>query len=288
MTTTTLTRADAAEPAVRATKAATAPQRAGSRGRVLRVWGPPLAVLAVIVGAWYLVSDVVLAPTQRFLLPAPDAVIRNGFLDPSIMSQLLGSLGRTAFVTLIGLAIAAALGILWAVLMSQARWVERSLFPYAVVLQCVPILALVPLIGFWFGFEYPARIIVCVMIAVFPMVSNTLFGLQAADRGQRELFRLQHASRWTTLWKLQFPGALPAIFAGLRISAGLSVVGAVVGDFFFRQGDPGLGALISNFQASVEAEPLFATIMLASLFGVAIFLLFSWIGRLAVGKWHEF
>jgi NitT/TauT family transport system permease protein len=288
MTTTTLTRTDAAEPAIRATKAAAVPRRTGSGGRVLRVWGPPLGVLVLIIGTWYLVSDVVLAPGQRFLLPAPDAVIRNGFLDPSTMSQLLASLGRTAFVTLIGLAIAAALGILWAVLMSQARWVERSLFPYAVILQCVPILALVPLIGFWFGFEYPARIIVCVMIAVFPMVSNTLFGLQAADRGQRELFQLQHASRWTTLWKLQFPGALPAIFAGLRISAGLSVVGAVVGDFFFRQGDPGLGALISNFQASVEAEPLFATIMLASLFGVAIFLVFSWIGRLAVGKWHEF
>jgi NitT/TauT family transport system permease protein len=287
MTTTTFTRTDAAEPAIRATKSAVKPISTGS-GRIVRVWGPPLAVLAVIVGGWYLVSDVLLAPAQRFLLPAPDAVIRKGFLDPSIMSQLLDGLGRTAFVTAIGLAIASVLGILWAVLMSQARWVERSLFPYAVILQCVPILALVPLIGFWFGFEYPARIIVCVMIAVFPMVSNTLFGLQAADRGQRELFQLQRASRWTTLWKLQFPGALPAIFAGLRISAGLSVVGAVVGDFFFRQGDPGLGALISNFQASVEAEPLFATIMLASLFGVAIFLVFSWIGRLAVGKWHEF
>jgi NitT/TauT family transport system permease protein len=289
MTSTTLTRADTADTvAPRPTVSARASRRPGSGGRALRSWGPPLIVLAVIVGAWYLVSDVALGPGQQFLLPAPDAVIRNGFLDPSTMSQLMAALGRTAFVTVVGLAIAAVLGIVWAVVMSQARWVERSLFPYAVILQCVPILALVPLIGFWFGFQYPARIIVCVMIAVFPMVSNTLFGLQAAERGQRELFQLQHASRWTTLWKLLFPGALPAIFAGLRISAGLSVVGAVVGDFFFRQGDPGLGALISNFQASVLAEPLFATILLASLFGVVIFLVFSWIGRLAVGKWHEF
>jgi NitT/TauT family transport system permease protein len=288
MTSTSLTRTEPAVTTVRATTPARAARRPGSGGRILRSWGPPLIVFAIIVGAWFLVSDVVLAPGQRFLLPAPDAVFRNGFFDPMIMSQLWSALGRTAFVTIIGLAIAAVLGIVWAVVMSQARWVERSLFPYAVILQCVPILALVPLIGFWFGFEYPARIIVCVMISVFPMVSNTMFGLQSAEVGQRELFQLQHASRWTTLWKLQFPGALPAMFAGLRISAGLSVVGAVVGDFFFRQGDPGLGALISNFQASVESEPLFATILLASLFGVVIFLVFSWIGRLAVGKWHEF
>ncbi len=251
-------------------------------------WGPPLIVLVIIVAAWYFVTEVVLGESKRFLLPAPDAIFREGFFDPQVMSQLWAALGRTAFVAMVGLAIAAAIGIAWAVAMSQARWIERSLFPYAVVLQCVPVLALVPLIGFWFGFQYPARIIVCVMIALFPMVSNTLFGLQSVERAQRELFKLQRASRWTVLKKLEFPSALPAIFAGLRISAGLSVVGAVVGDFFFRRGDPGLGTLISNFQASVDSEALFATILLASLFGVVIFLAFSWLGRLAVGKWYEF
>jgi NitT/TauT family transport system permease protein len=287
--TATLVRTDAANTAL-STSTASAPAAEASRSqrRVLRTWGPPLVVFALIVAGWFLVSDVVLDPSRRFLLPAPDAVFRNGFFAPQVMPQLWAALGRTAFVTLIGLAIAAVLGILWAVAMSQARWVERSLFPYAVILQCVPVLALVPLIGFWFGFEYPARIIVCVMIALFPMVSNTLFGLQSVDRAQRELFQLQRAGRWTVLWKLQLPAALPAIFAGLRISAGLSVVGAVVGDFFFRRGDPGIGTLISNFQASLEAEPLFATILLASLFGVLIFLVFSGLGRLAVGKWYEF
>ena len=287
--TTTLVSANTTEAAPRAAgSSATAPGASRPRRRLVRTWGPPLIVFVLIIAVWYFVSDVVLDPSRRFLLPPIDAVFRDGFFDPMVMDQLWSALGRTALVTLVGLAIAAVLGILWAIAMNQARWVERSLFPYAVILQCVPILALVPLIGFWFGFEYPARIIVCVMISLFPMVSNTLFGLQSVDRAQRELFQLQHANRWTVLWKLQFPASLPAIFAGLRISAGLSVVGAVVGDFFFRQGDPGLGTLISNFQASVEAEPLFATILLASLFGVLIFLVFSWLGRLAVGKWYEF
>ena len=293
MTTTALEPSTAVEsaaspPAPTARAASESASRRTRTPRALKIWGPPLVVFAIMIGAWYFVSDVVLDQTQRFLLPAPDAILREGFLNPDVMSQLWAALGRTAFVTLVGLLIAAVLGILWAVAMSQARWLERSLFPYAVILQCVPILALVPLIGFWFGFEYPARIIVCVMIALFPMVSNTLFGLQSVDRAQRELFKLQRASRWTVLWKLEFPAALPAIFAGLRISAGLSVVGAVVGDFFFRRGDPGLGTLISNYQASVESEALFATIILASLFGVVIFLFFSGLGRLAVGKWHDF
>ena len=172
--------------------------------------------------------------------------------------------------------------------MSQARWIERSLFPYAVVLQCIPILALVPLIGFWFGFEFPSRVIVCIMIALFPMVSNTLFGLQSVDRSQRELFKLQQASRWTILTKLELPTAMPAIFAGMRISAGLSVVGAIVGDFFFRRGTPGLGALLSNYTSRLQGAELMATILVTSLFGVAIFALFGWIGKLAVGRWYDF
>ncbi len=126
------------------------------------------------------------------------------------------------------------------------------------------------------------------MIALFPMVSNTLFGLQSVDRSQRELFKLQHASRWTILTKLELPTALPAIFAGMRISAGLAVVGAIVGDFFFRRGTPGIGALLSNYTSRLQGAELLAAILVASLFGVVIFALFGLIGRLAVGRWYDF
>ncbi|MCS5718953.1 ABC transporter permease [Herbiconiux sp. CPCC 205763] len=250
-------------------------------------WLPPILVFLGLIGIWYAVTYVILDEQRRFLMPPPHEVV-IAFFDPATFLEIMQALGRTTLVALVGLAFAIVIGVLWAVAMSQAKWVERSLYPYAVVLQCIPILALVPLIGFWFGFEYPARVIVCVMIALFPMVSNTLFGLQSVDPGQRELFQLQRAGRWTILSKLEFPAALPAIFAGMRISAGLAVVGAIVGDFFFRRGEPGLGSLLSTYTARLRSAELFATIFVAALLGVAIFALFGWIGKRVVGRWYDF
>jgi NitT/TauT family transport system permease protein len=263
-----------------------------TRGPVLRTfrigfWGPPLAVLAIILLVWYIVSYTMLQPRLQYLLPPPDQILSQSIGTPATFNKIAEALALTALVALIGLLIAIVIGITWAVVMSQAKWAERSLFPYAVLLQCIPILAIVPLIGFWFGFDWPARLIVCVLIALFPIVSNTLFGLQSVDRAHHELFRLQGANRWTILTKLQFPAALPAIFAGMRISAGLSVVGAIVADFFFRRGTPGLGIVISNYQSRLQGPELFASILTAALFGVTVFLIFGWLGRLAVGKWYD-
>jgi len=276
----------ATNPKIRTmSRASDMPKRRGGR---FPSWVPPVIVFIVILAIWYFVSYVLLDPARSFLVPAPHVIIEEAFLDPKVLGDIMGALGRSAGVALTGLAIAIVIGFVWAVAMSQARWIERSLFPYAVILQCIPILALVPLIGFWFGFDFPARVIVCVMISLFPIVSNTLFGLQSVDKGQRELFQLQKASRWTVLQKLEFPAALPAIFAGMRISAGLAVVGAIVGDFFFRRGEPGLGSLISNYQSRVQGPELFAAIIVASLFGVVVFLVFGWLGKLAVGRWYDY
>ncbi|MDR1825441.1 MAG: ABC transporter permease [Bifidobacteriaceae bacterium] len=269
------------------TGGATGPAKARGTGKAFRIV-PPFVVAGLIVALWYLVSYGLLDASRRFLLPPLHSIFTDAFMNADTMGDIGLSLGRTAFVTLTGLAIAIVLGIAWAVAMSQARWLETSLFPYAVVLQCIPVLALVPLIGFWFGFGYPARIIVCIMISLFPMVSNTLFGLQSVGKAELELFKLHGTRRAVILKKLQFPAALPAIFAGMRISAGLSVVGAIVGDFFFRRGDPGLGALISTYQSRVQSVELFAAIFTAALFGVVIFMFFGWLGRRVVGKWHDF
>jgi NitT/TauT family transport system permease protein len=130
-------------------------------------------------------------------------------------------------------------------------------------------------------------VIVCVMISLFPVVSNTLFGLQSVDRGMHELFSLHGAGRVTRLVKLQLPAAMPAIFAGFRISAGLSVVGAIVGDLFFRKGSPGLGVLLNNFSSRLQGAELFLTIIVAAALGIAVFALFGWLGRLAVGRWYD-
>jgi NitT/TauT family transport system permease protein len=280
-----------------ATQARTA-RTAVRRGRTRRTvtWWQPLVVLAVLVGIWYAAAayyDHV--RSLAFLVPYPHLVLKAIVwdTDPSGTLTTFGhdlwtALGRTSVVSLTGLAFAIVIGVAWAMLMAQAKWLENSLYPYAVILQCVPILALVPLIGALFGYEFVSRVIVTVMIALFPMVSNTLFGLQSADRAQRELFRLQRAGRGAQLIKLQIPSALPSIFVGLRTSAGLSVIGAIVGDQFFQRGNPGLGVLIQVTASRLMGPELYATIIIASLYGVAVFLVFGLIGRLAVGRWHDF
>lgn len=255
--------------------------------RLLAAAVPPLAVLAAVVVAWYAVTYLALAPGRRFLLPAPDQVIAVGFLDPVNVRRILDGLLTTATVAITGLGIATAIGLGTAIVMSQAPWLERSVYPWAVVLQTIPILAVVPLIGFWFGYEFPSRVIVCVLIALFPITTNTLFGLKSVDRGHRDLFALHRATRRQRLLKLQLPGALPAIFTGLRISAGLSVIGAIVGDFFFRQGQPGLGRLIDQYTQRLQSEQLFAAVVVSSVFGLAVFAAFGALGRLATRSWYQ-
>ncbi|MFV0287430.1 MAG: ABC transporter permease [Demequina sp.] len=257
-------------------------RRAPSR---LLSWGPPLVVAAILVAAAYIANAAL--GERSFLLPAPHDVLAK-LWAPESAPDIWTALWRTTVVSLTGLIIAIVIGVGWAVIMNQTRWMERALFPYAVMLQAIPILAITPLIGFWFGYDFTARVVVCVIIALFPMVSNTLFGLQSVDKGMRELFQLQGASRSTVLQKLEMPAALPAVFAGMRISAGLSVVGAIVGEFFFQRGTPGIGSLINRYSARLQSEELFAAVLVASLLGVTIFLIFGWLGRRAVGKWYDF
>jgi NitT/TauT family transport system permease protein len=246
----------------------------------------PVASAAVGIAIWYFISLVVLEEDRQFLVPPPHDVLNTAILDWEHLEPMLEALALTARVALIGLLIAVALGITIAVLMSRARWLERSIYPYAVILQTVPILAIVPLIGMWWGFGYTSRTVVCVIIALFPMIANTLFGLQSVDEAHHDLFTLNRAGRWARLTKLELPAALPSIFTGLRTSAGLSVIGAIVGDMFFKQGEPGIGTLLDVYRARLQSEDLYAAIILASLFGVAVFALFSLINRLAVGSWH--
>jgi NitT/TauT family transport system permease protein len=265
-----------------------APARRGQRrGALARVLAP-LATLAALLGIWLLVSYVLLSPDRRFLMPPPQDVAKVGFGSWSTVEPMLRALLHTFEVAMVGLLIATVIGVAWAIVMSQSRWAESALYPYAVILQTIPILAMVPLIGFWFGYGFTSRVIVCVVIALFPLVANTLFGLQSVDEQLNDLFRLHHASRWTRLVKLQLPTALPALFTGLRIAAGLSVVGAIVGDLFFREGRPGIGTLLDLYRAQLQSEQLFAAIILSSLLGVVVFAAFGILGKLVVGSWSSF
>jgi len=252
------------------------------------VWSvilPPLVAGAVILVIWYFVSYGILSEDRRFLLKPPHEVVRVGFLTWENLSEMLIALWNTAQIAIIGLVAATIIGLGLAVIMSQSKLLERAIFPYMVILQSMPILAIVPLIGFWFGYDRTSRVVVCVLIAVFPILVNSLFGLLSADQGMHDLFTLHKANRWTRLKKLMFPAALPAIFTGLRIAAGLSVIGAIVGDFLFGQGEVGIGQVIKLYAARLRGEELLAGVLLACMFGVLVFGLFGWIGNRVVGKW---
>jgi NitT/TauT family transport system permease protein len=253
----------------------------------------PVVVFGLFIGAWYLLSSVVLPDEKRFLLPPPHRVVSQGFGvwhagDQRGLYPILMSLWDSAKIALLGLLITIAIGMTLATLMSTRRWFERATWPYLVAVQSAPILALTPLIRALVGGVTTQRLFVVVLIAIFPIVSNTLFGLLSADSGQHDLFTLANASRTTRLLKLQIPAALPNIFVGLRISAGLAVIGAVVGDFYFRQGGVvGIGAQIDVYRQRLWGPELIASIILASALGLAVFLAFTWVGHRFIGKWHR-
>jgi NitT/TauT family transport system permease protein len=260
---------------------------ASRAARIARTLLPPLLFGLVLIGLWYLISYAVLDASRRFLLVPPHEVIRDGFLNWRHFHEILKSLWSSTRVALIGLAISIILGFLLAIGMSQTKLVERAMFPYLVTLQAIPILALVPLIQFWWGTGQTSRVMVCVIISIFPIIVNTLFGLHSAERGLHDLFTLHKASRITRLRKLMFPAAMPAVFAGLRISAGLSVIGAIVGDFFFGKGDAGIGQILRKYANDLSGAELLAAVAMSSLLGVTVFLVFGWLQNRIIGRWYD-
>ena len=254
----------------------------------------PLSTLIVFVTIWYLYAKFNYDnPVQRRnALPYPHEIITDGFMPINDkvngLRPILGYMWPTVKVTLLGLSIAIALGVLIAVLMNLSRGIERSLFPYAVLLQTVPILAITPLLTELFGEELGVRLVVTVLVAIFPVITNMLFGLQSTDRSLHDLFTLNHASRWTRLFKLEFPSALPSLMTGIRIASGSAVIGSVVADFFFAKGEKGIGYYIrTRQQQAIQRPEMFAGTITASLFGILMFILIGWATSRAIRNWHD-
>ena len=251
----------------------------------------PVVVFVLFLAFWeYMHRD----GMRRFLdknpilLPSPVTVIDQAFLDERVRSQLVEGLYWTTYAAVIGLTITIVVGISLAVLMARAVWLERSVYPYLVALQATPVLAIVPIIYSVFGGGMSSRIYVCVMISIFPIVTNTLFGLTSVDASQHDLFTLRNAGTFTRLFKLQFPAAMPAIFTGLRIAAGLAVIGAIVGEQFFRQGQkPGIGIVMEQFRQKLRYPAMYGGLLVAAALGITVFFIFSWLAKLVVGHWHE-
>ena len=254
----------------------------------------PLTTLIVFLTIWYLYAKFNYDnPVQRRnALPYPHEIITDGFMPINDkvngLRPILGYMWPTVKVTLLGLSIAIALGVLIAVLMNLSRGIERSLFPYAVLLQTVPILAITPLLTELFGEELGVRLVVTVLVAIFPVITNMLFGLQSTDRSLHDLFTLNHASRWTRLIKLEFPSALPSLMTGIRIASGSAVIGSVVADFFFAKGEKGIGYYIrTRQQQAIQRPEMFAGTITASLFGILMFILIGWLTSRAIRNWHD-
>jgi NitT/TauT family transport system permease protein len=246
---------------------------------------PPLLVAAAAVTLWFLLS-VTIYKGKGYLLPGPHEVA-GAFAENGMV--IFGATLTTLKEATLGYITAILLGISVAAILSQSRILERSFYPYAVLLQTVPVVAIAPLIVLWFGYNDLSVVIISLIISLFPIINNTLLGLRSASRNLVELFAMHRTGRFVSFWKLRLPGALPSIMAGLRISAGLSVIGAIIGEFIIGSGNSqgGLGVQIIFAQGRMYTSLLFAEVISATALGFLFFSAVSAISNLLLRHWHE-
>jgi len=250
--------------------------------RALRI-ALPLIVLAMVVVLWGLAVRMLAIPP--YVLPGPGLVARTLIADEPL---LWNSLLVTLVTTFEGFVLAAAGGIGLAILFNQSRLIEYSLFPYAVILQVTPVVAIAPLLLIYL--PQPLAVLACAwIVAFFPVLANTTLGLASVDHNLIALFELYKASRWQMLWQLKLPAALPQMLAGLRIAGGLSLIGAVVAEIAAGSAGAGSGLAyrIAESGYRLNIPRMFAALLLLSLAGVAIFFALSLVNYLALRRWHE-
>jgi NitT/TauT family transport system permease protein len=255
----------------------------GIGGRVARI-AVPILMLVLLIVVWHLY--VTLNDIPHYILPSPLRVAQ-AFVDD--WPILLPALWVTLKITFSALAIALVGGVFLAILMTQSRWLELAFYPYAVILQVTPIVAIAPLILIYAPTTQSAILICSWIVAFFPVLSNTTQGLRSTDHNLLNLFELYGANRWQTLVYLKLPNALPYFLAGLRIAGGLALIAAVVAEFAAGSAGAGSGLafrlLESQFRLNIPR--LFAALVLLSLTGVLIFFATSLISHLLLRKWHE-
>jgi NitT/TauT family transport system permease protein len=248
------------------------------RGRaLLRTVLPPLVPLVAVT----LLIEIAVRQqwVRAFLVPAPSTVARTLWNEAP---QFRALLSETTTASLAGFALSIAVGISIAVALSSGAWIQRAFYPYAVFFQTVPIIAIAPLLVIWLDFDRTVRASAFI-VSVFPVIANTLSGLLSTDPALRDLFKLYGAGRMATLWKLRLPYALPSILTGLRVAAGLAVVGAIVGEFITGAG---IGGDIIVARQQQRVDRVFADLLLSALLGIALFALINLTSRLTLRNWH--
>jgi NitT/TauT family transport system permease protein len=245
---------------------------------------PPLTVGVMMLAVWELACRALGVPS--YLFPAPSAIAQSFIVD---VPGLMRALWSTLRVALVALGLATVIGSLIAFLFVQNKLIERCFFPYAVIMQVTPIVAIAPLIIILVNNTQVALIICATIIAIFPVISNTTIGLRTIDAGHQDLFAINHATRWQNLVHLRIPSALPFFFAGLRIASGLSLIGAVVAEFVAGTGGRGAGLAYEILQAGFQLDipRMFAALFLITVTGIALFLIMVGLSKLVLGRWHD-
>ena len=251
-------------------------------GRVAPLLYPALLAL-ILLGLWqWAVTAWEIAP---YLVPSPLLVLHTLINDWALLGAAMLA---TLKVTLLAFGLAIVIGVTLSFLFVQSRLVEDALFPYAVLLQVTPIVAVAPLIIIWVKNPTFAMVICAALVALFPIISNTTLGLRSVDPDLASYFRLNRASRWQVLRRLRIPSALPYFFGGLRIASGLSLIGAVVAEFVAGTGGMGAGLAYQILQAGFQLNiaRMFAALGLVSLHGIALFSVMGWLARRVLAPWH--
>lgn len=244
----------------------------------------PVAVGILGLAAWEILVRVYAVPS--YILPGPLLIAQTLVQDWGTLS---GALWITLRITFAALIAAVTVGVALAVLFTQSKWLEKSLFPYAVVLQVTPVVSIAPLIIIWVG-DLTLSLLICAwLVAFFPILSNTILGLNSADHNLVNLFQLYGANRWQTMRYLKLPAALPYFLGGLKISGGLALIGAVVAEFVAGSGGNASGLAYRILEASYQLKipRMFAALVLISSSGIAIFLATSAVAHLLLRRWHE-
>jgi NitT/TauT family transport system permease protein len=244
-----------------------------------------LAVFAAFLFLWQLILLVFHVP--RFMLPSPYAV---ALAVLARFPSLMNSLAITAEESAGGLIASIVVGVLVALVFAQSRWIRKMLYPYTLLLQTVPIIAIAPLILMWMGAGLPAVTLIAFIISLAPIIANTTQGLISVDENLVHLFLMHNASSRQILFKLRLPHAIPNLFVGMRIASGIAVIGAITGELFAgsgRVGEGGLGYSILYASSQLQTEYLFALVLAATVLGFGFLFLIMFLEWYFLHKWHE-
>lgn len=244
----------------------------------------PMIAFVLFLTLWQTIPLVLGLP--HYILPKPTDVWEATIADWTLLSE---AIRITIFESVIGFLLSAVIGIGVSVLLASSKILERSIYPYAIILQTIPVVAVAPIVVIWFGAGFNSIVVISFLIGFFPVISNTLMGLNSVDKNMDELFTLYNASKWQRMWKLRIPAAMPYIMTGLKISCTLSIVGAIVGEYVagIGGGNGGLGYAITVAAIQVKTSFLFSCGIAAAVLGISFYLIVSLFSNMLLGSWHE-